>query len=681
MSEWIDEEDGFAREIPTETHSAAQLPAFLKYRCFGCSQSLKRSCMSAMECHVVKRRRIEYPSSCVDYTQRIVTRAVDSFDVAARQLNTLFWLDQRRSAAEVVDHFNTERRRGVRPSTAATNKALARLEQEETPDAFFDFLEDMIINGDVPAQTTFNYVHLHLRGDVDPLRAASVLHSLITASRLQGPLPVQCCSVIAGLLAEANNRSPLSEESARLFCFYYQLLVSRQVRIPLEVTSSFGNCLLSNDASTAAVQELVRRDIVASLNSDAAVEAIRRLDVGTRVHAGAFLSSFLLRHTVTNRLLLDHLTAACYCCNIPLTERAFERLLNTFFVAMRYDMVVATFLSHCVSSAVISFRSMELFMNALVARDGQPRPLADDVWRRLRTPLPLTLTWVLQVHGAQLFSSSASATRAEMRDGQPSGAQALATTLGSFTGHHVVFLRPLASTVVAVQAAMDAERRREARSSDMSSSPNISSPFGVAALRALRHVRASLVAVRPADDVLAEAVLHAHLRTNSDSALWSPLTPASANSKREVCLASGVSPSTYCNVLCWSAIARMARSETEEKAFLRMMSGYVKKGGALALVVLECFSSDFWAPEMFSLLKRWETHTWFSFVPPSVCTLLRCAGSTSAELYAELIASIRSGGHSKVALFSDDSETVAAAVSLGVSPVIALSELMAKLVK
>lgn len=691
--EWEEGEDT-QQYIQEEPPRVLFAPTSVRYRTFlrPLLEDEVRCSPNVSDFFVHKRRRFEARSDNADVTQPLLRIVRDPFDVAQRRLETYQWLECRRSPDEITARLALDRKLGAPPSLAVVNRALRFLGKEGYTDAALDIIEDVVVeNGTVPSSTLIEVIRALSSQPIRATRLALTLHDIMG----RGTVPVNVWTTLSSDLAKVSQQlpKPLDDHFLQLFERSLEMIRASGNALSETLIVAFGRCLLSSRKPLTSAVRLVQEELLSGRN---------RSGLGhTHLHLSAFLSDLLHslcttavaavqsgdRPPPSSQAAADTASSSAlmggsgggtsaysaqellvfagdvikyaYARRIQLAPRAFDAVLDLCDATHSLYRLCISFTAMCVLS-VPTLRSLWRTVEVVQQVPELRQPL-HDVFRRGPSAFFL---WCLQRFGSLLDVHTTSEQAAR---------QALCAALGRMVAEDASTPCVVASqfNVLFAECGLGgAARFVEAFVSGYRHSPPLSKD----------KLQAAEAFNQRATDALFGSI-EKDGDPHADPFGLSRRDSGRAYLTIETALARALpGPQVYCNVLSVSTVNTLAESVGAQEAFARMMSAYVGKSGAIAIVPIETLCPYFGITEKATaLLRSWRVRysSWFAVLPLSLSAQLR--GCSEWEVCCDLFFRVHQVGHKRVGFVTNNAQDATAAKEKGVQPVILLDELLKRL--
>lgn len=702
----------------------------LKFRSF-CSADDERwgNRLDDSEFRIFKRRRFDSALDChikrgceEMHMEPLLHRLVDSFEVSQRQYQTLQWIRFRNPSKEkIYARFALDRSLGVPPSLSCVHRILRAFDQcslssqhEDNIPLIVHLLEDLVLDGiDISVLSVVKIVHCLLS---QPVFAAGVAFMLKSAMKQSlDSLPVAMWAELCLSLAE-NSRNYLSLYNGRLVEDFVQLFskVLEQVRAGGESVgetafAAFGLGLLLHPQHILRVIALASQEIFSGKNKKDSHENPSIIS--------AFLSKLVcvsceieLSNTraclssSTGKSKKKQVAAECslsipsehtfldfmgevvrFACsrNIQLSSTAFDALLELCDTTHEYFPLCIFFSASCVLS-IPTLRSFLRFVEVL--HDFRQQLKNAGIQNVLNGSCSSFLLWFFRKYGEDMWNYAHSprlvrepvllhifdlAGKIMCLEGEPSTVAQLFFSLRRYAGVHRAFL-PIVSYYLLW-------RRSAASTASHSSEVNeVVSAFDALSVNTVSALFDVPSEISPRDQLSVDSDYY-YLRERSDE--------ERDNNSSVILLRKAVKnfisdPQMYCNILTTQCINVLGENDEYRMAFVRMMSDYRSRAGAVVILPLDNFLPNTSGVTVAGrkLALKWyrEEHEWFVILPLSLSAQL--GGQTPLCVSFDLFRFIQIE-HKRVMFIGGSADEIQLAAQQNLQPVISVMDLMKKLIR
>lgn len=686
-----DDGDDLSRYISEEVPRVATLSVNIRYRSFSTTNDSTdlHGGVSLRDYFVHRRRRLdalveaEYGIHDAALSPPLLSVLTDSFDVAQRQQSTYQWLSQHRSADDILARFAVDRRLHAPPNLASVNRALRLLGGDGDTNAVLDVVESTLLNttAGVPLSTVLEVMKAL---PSQPIRASRLMFQLKDALQRQS-IPPTVWSNLAAALAQSAQQLPKPLEKHFIRLFEHVLLMVRSTTggVSESLVVAFGRSLLSSNASTTAVVQLVQDELLSGRS--------RTVAASSSIQLGAFLGDLLsslctppqtawrcrdaspagtagasvVLASVDTLTFASDVTKYAYALRLKLAPSAFDAVLALCDKKQLYHRLSILFIAMCMLSIptlVSLLRTMEVLHQI------------PELLRWLRKVMHRSATafflWCLR--------SFPALTQPPCGEKYSAATQRVWSLLGC------------------IAAAEESEKVVDDNSASEISNVLLFCTEEAEADHVLCIVSGIVSQLRMADEKLKDSTtkvlqqFHVPILqlllciSDADAAVARSRSigtelPAST-SLNGVVRHLLTSPATYCTVLSIAALKLLATNTSSERAFTQMMDSYQQKSGALALLPYECLcsSSTALSTEVVTMLRVWyREYSWFAFLPLS--TSLQLHGKDVTEICCGLLKAIQDSGHKKSIFLCGGDQELSVASHLEVRPAILMDTLVKKL--
>ncbi|CCW64288.1 unnamed protein product [Phytomonas sp. EM1] len=688
---WGDADDS-QRGITEELPRVAVLPKHIRYRCFTGTTlgSHVRWTGADTDFFLNKRRRYEEVTDSSDVVTPLPRVLNDSFEIAARQLSTYYWLSQPHSAQEMCARFALDRRLGVRPSLSAINRAIRTLSHDGQVDAILDIMEDLIVEGDPLSLSTVLEIINSLQAQ--PARAMRVALLLQTKLRAGTAIPAAVWQRLSSDFARSSQGlpKPLDDHFMGLLESVMYMVRWESKYLSEELIVEFGKCLLDSRKPLDSAMKLVQEELLSGRNQSISGSCTLQLsafltDLLTALCSSSARAIYDVKGTPPDPAKLRNLLIFsgdvikyAYAQKVQLAPKALDSVLLLCDACHDYHRLYILFLSMCVLS-VPTLCALLRVVEVVNAIPGIASRLSTTLCYRPQD----IFVWCLE-H----FESILAPTSCSMEDAALSSlCRALGTCLADSDADaakmigvfHILLKRSTNPQYSAVLLSSYLASRRQRYSA-------AASIKHIQLMESINHL-ATIVALsqgRSSNNVMQSK--HYYDRTFLAASLRSsPIIREGSAISIDFVLASAISaaPQAHFNVLDASILNSLARDPRAEEAFVGMMNMYVSQGGTRTILPFEALSEHFGelSPEALALMGGWGVQhgAWFAVLPPSLSIQLQ--GNTCTGIACDLFHRLRRAGHQKVAFMCSDPHVAEAIRAKGIRPVILLEDLLQRLSK
>ncbi|CCW67849.1 unnamed protein product [Phytomonas sp. Hart1] len=684
--------DNQQRGISEELPRVAVLPRHIRYRSFlgPALDSRVRWTGTDADFFPHKRRRYEETTDNSDVVTPLPRVLNDSFDIAARQLATYYWLSQPHSVPEMCARFALDRRLGVRQSLSAINRAVRTLSRDGHVDAILDIMEDLILARDPLALSTVLEVLSALQAQ--PARAVRVALLLQTKLRTGTAIPAAVWQRLISDFARSSQGlpKPLDDHFMGLLESVMCMVRWDSKYLSEELIVEFGKCLLDSRKPLYSAMKLVQEELLSGRNQSIAGSCTLQLsafltDLLTALCSSTARAIYDAKGTSPDPAKLLSLLVFSgdvvkyvYAQKIQLAPKAFDSVLRLCDACHDYHRLYILFVSMC----VLSVPTLSALLRVIEVVNAIPG-IASRLSTTLRYKPQDIFVWCLEHFESILAPSRASTVDTALS----SLCSALGTCLsdsdadaGKLIGvFHTILKRSAHPRYSAVLLSyyLASRRQRHSPSANIKLIQLMESINQMATMVALSQERNVALSAQ-SNYCYNRTFLDASLRCFSSSRDGSFISI-------DAVLVSALSsaPQAHFSVLDASILNSLAQNPHMEQAFVGMMNTYVSQGGARVILPLEALSEHFGGllQGALTLVGSWvmEHGSWFAVLPLSLSIQLE--GSNCTAITCNLFHWLRRVGHQKVAFMCSDPHVAEIVKSEGIWPVILLEDLLQRLHK
>lgn len=680
------------------------------------------------EFRVYKRRRFD---AALDYQRRngcremcskpFLRRFQDAFEISQRQYQTLQWiLIQNPSSEKIFSRFALDRALGVPPSLSCIHKVLRILNQHCLSSDSSDnspfitlLLEDIIMDEiDIGAQAVRRIIHDLLSHPVHAARVALTLGSTMSNSLYS--LPAALWSELCLKLAE-NSRHFISsctefelEDYVRLFCKVVELVRLRGESIGEVTFAAFGLGLLLHRRHICKVIALVAQELFSGRNRPDSHQ--------NPVVVSAFLSKLICAYcefelscagsSTSSRKKLNKKQLSDVCVpnvslnyspinflgdviqfaakrSIQLSSSAFDSLLEFCDVKEEYFTLCVFFSASCAMS-IPTLRSFLRFVEVL--HDFPKQLTQAGIRSALCGSRSSFLLWFFKKNGEEMWNAAHSSRhlrepellyifdlvgKVMCREREFSSVVELFFVLRRYTGPFNAFF-PVASYYLLWRNLKTSGLFHLSEIGEDIASSNALSKEGVDAI------------LDPTADLFCRG-------SRNDSSVYTRLLQMEKDTQSDnppvILLRTALQnvigdPKMYCNILTTQCLNVISESTEYTMAFVRMMADYRTRSGAVVVMPM-----DNLLPHVSGLTEvgrklalQWhgDVQGWFIILPLFLSAQLD--GHNPLCVSFDLFRRVQLE-HQRVMLIGGNTEEVELAIKQKLQPVIAVVDLMKKLLR